>query len=67
MSEIYDYLVRGNLEKDTVYKNTRKLDTSLEYGGKRFRVNISASEDIPLFTLRIIKNEMNYSIYMDKE
>ncbi len=58
MSEIYDYLVRGNIDKDNIYKQTKKLDTSLEYVGKRFRVNISASEDIPLFTLRIIKNEL---------
>ncbi|MBO5478374.1 MAG: Flp pilus assembly complex ATPase component TadA [Clostridia bacterium] len=58
MSEIYDYLVRGNVDKDQVYNETKKLDTSLEYAGKRFRVNISASEDIPLCTLRIIKNEL---------
>ncbi len=58
MNEIYDYLVRGNIEKDNVYKKTRKLDTSMEYGGKRFRVNISSSQDVPLFTLRIIKEEL---------
>lgn len=58
MNEIYDYLVKGNLDKDNVYTKTKKLDTSLEYGGKRFRVNISSSQDIPLFTLRIIKNEL---------
>lgn len=58
MNEIYDYLVRGNIDKDNIYKETRKLDTSLEYSGKRFRVNISASGDIPIFTLRIIKNEL---------
>ena len=58
MNEIYDYLIRGNIDKDNVYKETKKLDTSLEYAGKRFRVNISSSEDIPLFTLRIIKNEL---------
>ena len=58
LNEIYDYLVRGNIEKDNVYKKTRKLDTSMEYGGKRFRVNISSSQDVPLFTLRIIKEEL---------
>ncbi len=58
MNEIYDYLVKGNIDKDNVFKNTKKLDTFLEYAGKRFRVNISLSEDIPLFTLRIIKNEL---------
>lgn len=58
MNEIYDYLVRGNIDKDNVFQQTKKLDTFLEYGDKRFRVNISLSEDVPLFTLRIIKNEL---------
>lgn len=58
MNEIYDYLVRGNIDKDNVFQKTKKLDTFLEYADKRFRVNISLSEDIPLFTLRIIKNEL---------
>ena len=31
MYEIYDSLVRGNLEKDNIYKTTKKLDTSYEY------------------------------------
>ena len=58
MSEIYDYLVMGNLEKDKVFTETRKLDTSYEYKGMRLRVNISLSDDIPLCTLRLIKNDL---------
>lgn len=58
MDEIYDYLIKGNIDKDNVFKETKKLDTFLEYNNMRFRVNISLSEDIPLFTLRIIKNEL---------
>ena len=58
MNEIYDYLVRGNMDKDEVFNATRKLDTSYEYKGIRLRVNISLSDDIPLATLRIIKNEL---------
>ncbi|MCI9287451.1 MAG: Flp pilus assembly complex ATPase component TadA [Clostridia bacterium] len=58
MNEIYDYLVRGNVDKDNVFRTTKKLDTFLEYGDRRFRVNISLSEDIPIFTLRIIKNTL---------
>lgn len=58
MNEIYDYLIRGNIDKDNVFQKTKKLDTFLEYADKRFRVNISLSEDIPLFTLRIIKSEL---------
>ena len=58
MSEVYDYLVRGNLDKDEVFRTTRKLDTSYEYNGIRLRVNISNSFDVPLCTLRIIKNTL---------
>lgn len=58
MSEIYDYLVRGDVDKDQVYNETRKLDTSYEYKTIRFRVNISYSCDIPICTMRLIKNEL---------
>ena len=58
MNEIYDYLVRGNVDKDEVFNTTRKLDTSYEYKGIRLRVNISLSNDIPLCTLRLIKNTL---------
>ncbi len=55
MNEIYDYLIRGNLDKDSVFRETRKLDTSYEFKNVRFRVNISNSFDIPVYTLRLIK------------
>lgn len=58
MNEIYDYLVRGNIDKDDVFTTTRKLDTSYEHNGIRLRVNISLADDVPLCTLRIIKNEL---------
>ena len=58
MSEIYDYLVRGNVDKDEVFNTSRKLDTSYEYKGIRLRVNVSLANDIPLYTLRLIKNTL---------
>ena len=58
MADIYDYFIRGNVDKDRVFKETRKLDSSFEFEGLRLRVNISLSGDIPVFTLRIIKNEL---------
>lgn len=60
MSEIYDYLVKGNIDKDEVFNTTRKLDMSYEYKDIRLRVNISLSDDIPLCTLRLIK--INYQL-----
>jgi len=58
MYEIYDYLVQGNVKNDEIFNKTKKLDTSFEFEGVRLRVNISLSKEIPLFTLRIIKNTL---------
>ena len=58
MYEIYDSLIKGNIDKDNIFKTTKKLDTSFEYKDIRLRVNISLSEGIPIFTLRLIKNEI---------
>ena len=58
MADIYDYFIRGNVDKDNVFKETKKLDSSFEFAGLRLRVNISLSNDIPVFTLRIIKNTL---------
>ena len=58
MYESYDYFVRGNLDKDKVFKSTKKLDCSYEFENIRLRVNISQADEIPIFTLRLIKNEL---------
>lgn len=58
MYDIYDYFVRGNIERDEEYKKTKKLDFSYEFEGVRFRGNISSSDEIPIATLRIIKSEL---------
>ena len=58
MFDVYDHIVMGNVEKDKVFNTTRKLDTSYEYNGIRLRVNLSYANDIPVCTMRIIKNEL---------
>lgn len=58
MYEIYDYFVRGNLDKDAVFKETKKLDSSYEFEDIRLRVNISYSDEVPVFTLRLIKSKL---------
>ena len=58
MSEIYDYFIRGNVDKDTVFSETRKIDMSFEYQEIRLRVNIAVENDVPLFTLRLIKDKL---------
>ena len=56
--EVYDYLVKGNVDKDEVFNTTKKLDMSYEYKNIRLRVNVSLSDDTPIITLRLIKNEL---------
>lgn len=56
MGEIYDYFIRGNVDKDRVFNETKKLDMSYAYKEIRLRVNVSYANDIPTFTLRLIKN-----------
>lgn len=58
MYDIYDYFIRGNVEKDEIYRKNRRLDTSAEVQGLRLRVNISMEDNVPIFTIRIIKNEL---------
>ena len=58
MNDIYDYFVRGNIDKDRVFKATKRLDTSYVFENIRLRVNISLADEIPIFTLRLIKNEL---------
>lgn len=58
MYEMYDYFVRGNIYKDEIYKELKRLDTSYEYKNIRLRVNISSAKDVPICTLRLIKNEL---------
>ena len=58
MYEVYDSLIIGNLDKDNIFKQTKKLDTSYEYKDIRLRVNISSADEIPIFTLRLIRKEL---------
>jgi len=56
--EIYDSLIKGKLDKDTIFRQTKKLDSSYEYKDTRLRINISLSGGIPIFTLRLIKKKL---------
>ena len=58
MYDIYDSIIKGNLDKDNLFKQTKKLDTSYEYKDIRLRINVSLSGGIPIFTLRLIKKEL---------
>ena len=58
MNEMYDYLVKGNLDKDELFSKNKKIDMSYEFKDIRLRVNISLSDDLPICTMRLIKNEL---------
>ena len=58
MYEIYDYFIRGNIDRDEIYSQTRQLDISHVFDDIRLRVNISSFDEIPIFTLRLIKNKL---------
>ena len=58
MVEISEFLINGNVEKAKMYQETRKLDTSYVCDGIRLRVNASFANEVPVFTMRIIKNEL---------
>ena len=58
MNEMYDYLVKGNLDKDELFNRNKKVDMSFEYKDIRLRVNISLADEMPICTMRLIKNEL---------
>ncbi len=58
MNEMYDYLVKGNLDKDELFNKNKKIDMSYEYKDTRLRVNISLADDTPVCTMRLIKNTL---------
>ena len=56
--EIYDFFLKGNVEKDKYFKENRTLDTSMEFEDIRLRVNISYTDGVPVIITRIIKKEL---------
>jgi twitching motility protein PilT len=58
MWDIYDYFLKGNVEKDASFKEKKVLDCSAEFEDIRLRVNISYSDGTPVITTRLIRNEL---------
>ena len=56
--EIYDYFIRGNIDKDTEFKKARKLDIIYEHENSSLRVNISYTNELPAYTLKIMKESL---------
>ena len=58
MWEVYDYFLKGNVEKDKLFKEKKVLDCSEEFEDIRLRINISYSDGTPVITTRLIRNEL---------
>ena len=58
MWEIYDYFLRGNVERDKSFRERKVLDCSAEFEDIRLRVNISYSDSVPVITTRLITDKL---------
>ena len=56
--EVYDYFLKGNVDKDAYFREHKVLDTSAVFEDIRLRVNISNSDGLPVVTTRLIRNEL---------
>ena len=56
MFGFYNYFVGDNEDKQQAFRKNKLLDVNYELCGKRFRVNISMSNEVPIFTIRIIQD-----------
>ena len=54
MYKIYNYFTQGNMAKNKFFKEHKKLDTSYEYDGINFGVNLSYSNNTPIYTMKIL-------------
>ena len=58
MWDIYDYFLKGNVERDKSFRERRVLDCSAEFEDVRLRVNISYSDSVPVITTRLIVDKL---------
>ena len=58
MWDVYDYFLRGNVDRDKSFRERRVLDCSAEFEDIRLRVNISYSDSIPVITTRLITDKL---------
>ena len=56
--DVYDYFLKGNLDRDKFFRENKVLDTSAVFEDIRLRVNISYSGGLPVIITRLIRNEL---------
>ena len=56
--DIYEFFTEGNEGLKKVFSEEKRLDLNFEIAGARLRINISSAGGNPVFTARIIRNEL---------
>lgn len=56
--DIYEFFTNGNEGLRSEFNEEKRLDLNFEIAGARLRVNVSLSNNVPVFTARIIKSEL---------
>ena len=58
VKDIYEFFIRGNEGLQKVFFEEKRLDLNFEIDDARLRINISSAGGNPIFTARIIRNEL---------
>lgn len=58
IKDVYEYFVDKNEELNKLFKAEKRLDFNFAFEKTRLRVNISISNGLPVFTARIVKNDL---------
>lgn len=56
--DIYEFFTEGNEGLKKVFSEEKRLDLNFEIAGARLRINISSAGGNPIFTARIIRDEL---------
>ena len=57
--QVFQFFIDNNSGYERAYKEEKRIDLNYEFlNNKRFRINISSSNGYPVFTIRIIKNNL---------
>lgn len=58
VKDIYEFFIKGNEGLQKVFFEEKRLDLNFEIDDARLRINISSAGGNPIFTARIIRNEL---------
>ena len=56
--DVYDFFLRGNVEKDKFFREHKVLDASDVFEGVRLRINVSYSDEMPVIVTRIVRDDL---------